>query len=151
MPSVQLTDHFTLGEFVYSQTASREGIDNTPDEKAMIGINRMAETMEKVREILGANPVMISSGYRCPELNQAIGGSSTSAHMTGLAADFTCPAFGDPYDVCIALKPHMHELQIDQLIWEYADWVHIGMVPEGEIPREQTLTIDNSGTRYGFA
>lgn len=151
MPTVKLTEHFTLQEFIASQTASREGIDNTPDKDETKNIKRMAETMEQVRTILGSNPIFISSGFRCPELNQAIGGSSTSSHMTGLAADFTCPAFGDPYDVCMALKDHMHELEVDQLIWEYNDWIHIALAADGAIPREQALTIDNSGTRYGFA
>jgi hypothetical protein len=51
----------------------------------------------------------------------------------------------------MALKDHMHELEVDQLIWEYNDWIHIALAADGAIPREQALTIDNSGTRYGFA
>jgi len=150
MPTVPLTEHFTLQEFTASQTAARMGISNMPKDKATYDrIKRTAETMEKVRTLLGAKPILISSGYRCPEVNTACGGSSTSAHMSGLAADWTCPGFGDPEAICKFLQPHMQELAIDQLIWEYDSWVHLGLT-DGT-PRYMAMTIDNSGTRTGFA
>ena len=49
--------------------------------------------------------------------------------MSGLACDFIVPLFGDPYDVCKAIEPCMAELMVDQLIWEYEDWVHLGWWP----------------------
>lgn len=149
MPTTMLTPHFTLDEFTCSQTAARMGIPNIPAGQEMDNLKRTAEVMERVRAILGAKPVLISSGYRCPEVNAACGGSSTSAHMSGLAVDFTVPGYGSPLDVCHALQPHMADLGIDQLIHEYGGWVHLGLSPDP--PRCQCLTIDNGGTRHGFA
>jgi hypothetical protein len=144
-----LSAHFSLAEYVASQTAARMGISNQPDTKTHANLKRHAETMEKVRTLLGAKPILISSGYRSPPVNAACGGSSTSAHMYGLAADWTCPGFGDPYAICKFLEPHLQELGIDQLILEYESWVHLGL-SAGEA-RCMCLTIDNSGTKTGFA
>ena len=145
----QLTEHFSLEELIASDTADAMGIDNTPppDIEACLGI--LAETLELVRELLGDKPIIISSGYRCYELNVACGGADDSAHLSGLAADFTCPEYGTPLDICNTLLPHMEALGIDQLIWEYAGWVHLGLTA-GD-PRCMALTIDESGTSEGFA
>jgi zinc D-Ala-D-Ala carboxypeptidase len=147
----QLTDHFTLEEFTDSQTAARQGIKNVPaaDSQERKNIQRTAEVMEKVRTILGDKPILVSSGYRSPKVNAAVGGSKTSAHVHGLAVDFSCPGFGTPLQICKALQPHMKALGIDQLIHEYNTWVHLGLTA-GE-PRQMALTIDNKGTRSGFA
>jgi zinc D-Ala-D-Ala carboxypeptidase len=150
MTTTKLTDHFTLDEFTASQTAARMGIGNIPSGQELSNVQRTAETMEKVRTILGSRPVLISSGYRSPEVNRAVGGASSSAHMSGLAVDFTVPGFGSPIEICKALTPHMGELQIDQLIHEFDAWVHLGLAATGA-PRMMALTIDNGGTRQGFA
>jgi hypothetical protein len=88
-------------------------------------------------------------------LNEAIGGASNSAHLYGCAADFTIPGFGDVLDICRALKPHLRELGIDQLIDESASgasWVHVGRaIPPSTAPRYQCLTIANGATTTGFA
>ena len=145
----QLTPNFALEEFTHSQTAARRGIDNTPTTAHQNGLQRLAETLEKVRTILYDKPILISSGYRNQWVNSAVGGSKSSHHMKGLAADFTCPGFGAPLEICKELEPHMAELQIDQLIHEYKTWVHLGL-SDGKA-RHQALTIDNEGTRHGFA
>lgn len=147
----QLTPHFTLEEFTDSQTAARKGIDNVPPvgSPARANLKRLAEVMEEVRAILHHKPVLISSGYRNPEVNAAVGGSKSSVHMSGLACDFSCPGFGTPLAICKALEPHMRLLGIDQLIHEYGTWVHLGL--SGKAPRHQCLTIDSKGTRTGFA
>jgi hypothetical protein len=151
MPTQQLSEHFTLAEFTYSQTASRMGLDNTPTEEAYVHLQQLAQVMEKVRDICGANPVQITSGYRSPAVNSATGGSSTSAHMSGLAADFIIPAFGTPLDVCHALEIYLDVLGIDQLIHEYDDWVHLAITVKIEDARCECLTINNNGTTTGFA
>jgi hypothetical protein len=152
MPTIMLSPHFTLDEFTASQTAAREGIPNTPDAAALANLKKTAETMEKVRTLCGNKPVIISSGYRGPQLNAAVGGASSSAHCYGLAADFTIPGFGDPHAICKAIEPHLKEWNIDQLIYEYASWVHLGLaIPPSTVARNQTLTINNSGTTYGIA
>lgn len=145
---MQLTPHFFLEEFTISQTAARKNISNVPGPDALSNLQRLAETLEKVRSILGDNPILISSGYRSPKLNKAIGGVSDSLHIHGLAVDFTCPYFGTARDICEELKDNMIKLKIDQLILEYDTWVHLGLnVSE---PRHQALTIDQRGTRSGF-
>ena len=145
----QLTEHFTLEEFTDSQTAARNGVHNMPKEGSSASANllRTAEVMEKVRTILYDNPVLISSGYRSPKLNAMVGGSKNSAHTHGLACDFTCPVFGTPLAICLELEEHMAELGIDQLIYEFTTWVHLGL---SDKPRHQTLTIDTRGTRTGL-
>lgn len=131
---MKLAPHFTYAEFVFSQTAIRHGIANTPDEQALKNLHHTAAQMEKVRELLGA-PIFISSGYRSPELNAAIGGSKTSQHMSGEAADFVSP-FGSPLEICRALVDAgaHRDIVFDQLIYE-GTWVHISFLrqPRGEI------------------
>lgn len=148
-----LTPNFTLEEFTISETAARKGINNVPPvgspERA--NLKRTAEVMEEVRAILHHKPILISSGYRAPAVNAAVGGSKSSVHMSGLACDFICPDFGTPRMICKALEPHMGQLGIDQLIMEYepGGWVHLGL--SAGAPRHQCLTIDVKGTRTGFA
>ena len=147
--TTQLTENFTLEELIASDTADAMGIDNTPgpDEEACLSF--LADVLEEVRRILGDKPLFISSGYRCYELNVACGGADNSAHLYGLAADFTCPEYGTPLDICNTLLPYMETLAIDQLIWEWNGWVHLGLTA-GD-PRNQCLTINDSGTSEGFA
>ena len=145
----QLTEHFTLEEFTDSQTAARKGLPNTPPTYELEHLEHTAKVMEKVRALLGDKPILISSGYRSPQVNAAVGGSKGSAHMSGLACDFSCPGYGTPHVICKALEPHMKALGIDQLIHEYNQWVHLGL--SAGTPRHQAMTIDNRGARNGFA
>jgi hypothetical protein len=151
MPTVMLSPHFALAEFVISQTAAREGIDNTPTVAVMNELRMTAELLERVRTILGGHPILISSGYRSPQLNRAVGGAADSAHVWGGAADFTVPGFGDPLDMIRAVEPHLGALGVDQIIWEYRTWVHIGRAPTTRQARHEVLTIDRTGTRLGLA
>jgi zinc D-Ala-D-Ala carboxypeptidase len=146
----QLTEHFTLEEMTYSETAARKGINNVPasGSQEYKNLQRTAETMEEVRTLLNDKPILVSSGYRSPQVNAAVGGSTTSAHMSGLAVDFHCPEFGTPKAICKHLHAHMQALAIDQLIHEYDTWVHLGL--SAADPRHMALTIDNKGTRHGF-
>ncbi|MEB0233348.1 D-Ala-D-Ala carboxypeptidase family metallohydrolase, partial [Undibacterium sp. 10I3] len=79
-------------------------------------LRRLAEFFEQVRHALGDVPVLISSGYRCPRLNQLVGGQPDSAHLQGLAADFKAPAYGTPCEICQHLVGSA--LPFDQLILE---------------------------------
>ena len=130
-----LSIHFTLEEFTLSQTAIRKGIKNDPPPDVVENLRRLARVMENVRTLLGS-PVLISSGYRSPELNEAVGGSKKSAHCRGLAADFTCPGYGSPRDVALAIV--RSELIYDQVILEFGKWVHLGLSLEA--PRAEALT-----------
>lgn len=141
---MKLSPHFSLDEFTTSQEAVRRGIRNEPGEDGLKNLRKLADTLEQVRALLG-HPIVISSGFRCRELNKAIGGSKTSAHMTGRAADFTCPGFGTPFEVAQAIAAS--GIVFDQLIHEYGRWVHIGIA---DIPRQELLTATKAGYRQGI-
>jgi len=146
-----LTEHFTLEEFTRSDKARLLSINNTPAQPIVTNLRRLARFNELVRLELGGATMVISSGYRCPALNRAVGGVSNSAHLDGLASDFTAPAFGTPMEICEKLDKS--NLQFDQLIYERsgsAIWVHLGIAAEGVKPRRQVLTIDSRGTRIGL-
>ena len=139
---MQLSPSFSLSELVYSETAEQKGIDNTPPPEVVENLKRLAAGLEAVRVLLGA-PLEISSGYRCPALNEAVGGSSTSQHMQGLAVDFECPAFGSPLEVARAIQ--RSDLEFDQCILEYGRWVHLSF---GDAPRRRLLTIYDDDKGY---
>jgi zinc D-Ala-D-Ala carboxypeptidase len=151
MPTAMLSEHFSYAEMIYSQTASRMGLSNEPDSVSYENLKKLCEVLEQVRMLCGSNPVTITSGYRSPEVNKACGGSTTSAHMSGLAADFIIPGYGDPLSICQMLEQYLAALNVDQLIWEYSDWVHLAIALPPATARCECLTIDNNGTRYGFA
>lgn len=140
----RLTEHFTLEEMTISQTAARAGIDNTPSAAIVRNLRQTCEMLEAVRTTLGGAPILISSGYRSPALNKAVGGSKNSAHLEGLAADFTAPAFGTPFQIARAIAAS--SLAYDQLIHEFGVWVHLGL-RQGALPRRENLSIF-TGTGY---
>ncbi|MFZ2972228.1 MAG: D-Ala-D-Ala carboxypeptidase family metallohydrolase [Ferribacterium limneticum] len=120
---MKLSKYFTLDELTFSQTAARIGIDNTPSMEMANQLGLTAYHMDKVRELLG-HPVIVSSGYRSPELNAAVRGSATSSHVRGEAVDFTCPGYGSVREVFDAIRES--DICFDQLIVEFGRWVHIG-------------------------
>ena len=139
---MQLTENFSLAQLTASETAARESIDNLPPAKVIANLQRLAAGLEEVQRLLGA-PLNISSGYRCPELNRAVGGSATSQHALGMAADFTCPRFGAPMAVAAAVQAS--GIAFDQCILEFNRWVHISFSPS---PRGRVLSIYDSGKGY---
>lgn len=147
----KLTDHFTLEELTDSQEAARRGIVNMPHKHSQEykNLQHLANTMETVRKLLDDKPILVSSGYRNPQVNKLVGGSPNSVHMQGLACDFTCPGFGTPLEICKRLELDMATLRLDQLIHEFKTWVHLGL-RHGAPPRHMALTIDAKGTRTGF-
>ena len=141
--ATRLSEHFALAEFVHSDTAMRKGIDNTPSSEIVAALAETAEALEEVRALLG-RPLNITSGYRCAELNRAVGGVGDSAHLYGFAADFVCPAFGEPLAICQALEAG--DLLFDQVIQE-GTWVHISFDPR---MRRQVLTKTAGGYAEGL-
>lgn len=140
---MNLTDHFTLEELTHSQTAARLGLDNEPPPDVVDALTRTAHGLEMVRVLLQA-PILVSSGYRSPLVNRAVGGAANSQHILGEAADFTAPGFGPPEMIVRAIMRSTRPIPYDQLIVEYGRWVHISFSRE---PRHQALVIDHSGTR----
>jgi zinc D-Ala-D-Ala carboxypeptidase len=115
--------HFTLEEFTRSEMAQKRGLDNTLP-SVLLGAARFTLAgAERVRAALGGHPMPLSSGYRCPPLNQLVGGSKDSQHLRAEAIDFKCPTFGEPRRIVEALIPLVEMLGIDQLILE-GTWVH---------------------------
>ena len=125
---MSLSDHFTLMELTKSQTAQRLGIDNTPDDEAIGNLAIMCDSvLEPIRAHFGV-PFSPSSAYRSKKLNEAIGGSQTSAHCRGLAVDIEVPGVSNPELARWVQK----NIVFDQLIVECwtgepgSGWVHIG-------------------------
>lgn len=146
MNDTQLTKSFWLSEFVASETATRLGIDNAPPADVVAAItNVLAPGMQAVRDLLGV-PVLVTSAYRCPELNAAVHGASSSQHLTGHACDFRAPGFGSPQQVARLLVEQMKGLRWDQLIYE-GTWVHISFSPR---PRFEALTAHFAGGRVTY-
>ncbi|WP_303713588.1 D-Ala-D-Ala carboxypeptidase family metallohydrolase [Brevundimonas naejangsanensis] len=142
---MRLSDHFSLAELTVSATAARRGISNVPPPLVIDTLILTADRMEKVRALLGDKPIIVLSGYRSPAVNAAVGGSKSSAHMTGHAVDFICPRFGTPAQVAAHLAKHL--TGFDQLIEEFGDWVHVGFGP-GKRGQKLTARKENGRTVY---
>ena len=131
----QLTTHFSLRELAHSATAQRLNINNEPSKLILERLKNTAEKMETVRRLLGGQPIFVTSGYRSPTLNAAIGGAKNSAHKSGYAVDFKV-SFMSVKDTVEKIRAS--GIKYDQLINEYDRWVHISFDPR---MRQQTLKI----------
>ena len=140
----QLSPHFALSELTASQTATRLGLRNEPGILIVENLKRLALLLEQVRGLLGGKPILISSGYRSQAVNRAVGGAASSAHVDGLAADFICPGYGTPRQICQAIQDS--PLRFDQLIFE-GTWVHLAAPKEANTPapRRDVITALFSG------
>jgi len=134
---MKLSEHFTLEELSFSETAARLWLDNIPDPIVTANLSQVATVMERIRTLLGNRQIIVHSGYRSPQVNQGVGGVPTSAHCFGLACDFVCPEFGTPYEVALAIL--RSDIAYDQLILEYG-WVHVGLAQVGMFSRQEALT-----------
>jgi polyribonucleotide nucleotidyltransferase len=131
---MQLTPHFSLAELTTTNTK----IDNVPSKETIEVLRTTAFYMEKVREILGNVAITINSGYRSPDVNRQVGGTSNSSHTFGYAVDFT--AYGHtPLTISNILAKS--SLKFDQLIYEKT-WVHISFDPR---MRGNILTLKSKG------
>ena len=141
---MNLSPHFTLEEMTRSEYALRRGWPNDPEEKEIANLKRLAVLLEQVRSEVN-KPIVVTSGYRSPNVNSAIGGQKTSQHMFGCAADIRAVGLS-PDDLMLSIVGS--DIKYDQLIKEFDSWVHISVPndPNGK-PRMQCLIIDKSGTR----
>ena len=142
---MNLSNNFTLEELTFSETAVRKGLDNVPNDEQTANLTELAQTLERIQSLLGF-PLHINSAYRSPKVNAAVGGSPTSAHMEGYAADFTCRAFGDPKEVCQAIIES--DIAFDQVILEGNSWTHVSVKPT---MRRETLTATFAGGRATYS
>ena len=148
---MQLTPHFTLAELTRSSVAQARGLSNEPPPELLPRLILTAEMLERIRSTLNA-PVMVTSGYRSPQVNIAVGGATSSDHTQGHAADIVAPAYGTPYDVARTLAPLVSTLGIGQIILEGIKgkrWVHVSThTPEKAVNR--IITITDTGVLVGI-
>ena len=142
--ATKITMHFTLDELYASATAKAQGIQNKPGTAETINLVYLAAyVLEPLREAMG-EPIKIGSGFRCPQLNRAVGGVANSQHLTGQAADLCID--GDMKKGKRWFEWIKTHLDFDQLIWEHnakgTYWVHVSYVhpPFG---RNRRQVIDN--------
>ena len=127
--------YFTIKELCKSSTATQKGIDNTPNSEIVINLAQLVDNvLDPLREKYGS-PIKVNSGYRCEKLNKAVGGSPTSQHRYGLAADITTGSkLGNKKLFILAQQMN---LPFDQLIDEKSySWIHISF---SKNPRKQIL------------
>lgn len=131
MNDYQITPHFRLSEFTQSATAERLGIDNTPDSTALHNIELLCRyVLEPIRQAFG-QPIVVNSGYRCRQLNIALGGAKRSFHLSGRAADIRATNVSDN----ARLKAVIDDLGLhtSELIYEKPArdgtprWIHIAI------------------------
>jgi hypothetical protein len=133
-----MTPHFTLAE---RTATSHRQFDNTPNEKELANLQKLAEFLEQVKTLLDGKPIMINSAFRSKQVNDSVGSKDTSQHRLGYAADIRVPGM-TPDQVVRALVAS--DLPFDQVIREFDAWTHVSISPS---PRRQALIIDRQGTR----
>ena len=146
---MQITEHFSLKELTRSETARRLGIPNNPTDAEMDNIRYTAERLEEIRAYVGRG-IIVTSCFRSERTNKAVGGSPTSAHRFGLAAD--CDAIGLTslaFAKEIIKMRDEGKITFDQLILEFPErgdgaWVHVGFRRNGQM-RNQVLTATRKG------
>lgn len=142
---MNLTPHFTLDELTASETADRNGWDNTPSDVELANLRRLADFLEQIKALLGGKPIMINSAYRSKRVNDAVGSKDTSQHRIGCAADIRVPGM-TPDQVVKAITASA--LPFDQVIREFDRWTHVSIPNTSDTAaRRQALIIDKTGTR----
>ena len=139
-----------MSEFTKSQTAIRKGINNEPTQEHLLNLCLLVgNVLQPIRDAFG--PMSINSGYRCAELNTAIGGSPTSQHCAGMAADIEVSGLAN-YDLAKYIVDS--GMKFDQLILEFpsktdpkAGWVHVSYNEENRC-QVLTATRENGKTVY---
>lgn len=145
-----LSPHFSEEEFIRSSTAEKLKINNhfQNEQHRQNAAQLCLAFLEPLRAELGS-PIIITSGYRSPKLNRLVGGSESSAHLCGQAADFM-PKEGtlaEAFNALLALAQKKQIPPFDQLIWEFGRWIHLGI---SALPRQQILAAERQkqGTAY---
>lgn len=136
---MKLSKNFSLEELCHSLTADNHGINNTPNAEAKAALKRLCvEVLQPIRNAWG-KPIKVTSGYRCPKLNAAVGGVKNSQHILGQAADIQATAFADNVKLfrCIERLVKNGTIKCGQIIWEYGtkanpNWVHVSLPRQGK-------------------
>ena len=146
---MQLSKNFTVAELSRSEAATRKGVDNTPPPEAVENLRALCEkVLQPLRDHMG-KPMRVNSAYRGPEANKAVGGSKTSQHMTGEAADIEFDGFDNKL---LAQKIVDLKLPFDQLILEFykpgdpnSGWVHVSHKRSGKQRGEVIRAVTKDG------
>ena len=140
--------NFELYEFIESDVAKKRGIDNTPTFEVVEHLEELvSKFLQPLRTALGL-PVDVSSGYRCLRLNTAVGGSATSAHPLGYAADITCPLMSFSKFVNFVKDwVKKNNIKFDQILVETEkatgkQWLHVGLYNRTHQQRCQILNME---------
>lgn len=148
---MKLSAHFSLSEMTKSQAAERKGIDNTPGPEQIENLKSLCSNVLEYVRMHFNKPVTVNSGFRSKKVNSVIGGSKTSQHMTGQAADIEISGVSN-LDLARWIS---NNIEFDQLILEFhtvgvpdSGWVHVSWNSKGN--RKQVLTINRSGTKVGL-
>ncbi|HJV23407.1 MAG TPA: D-Ala-D-Ala carboxypeptidase family metallohydrolase [Holophagaceae bacterium] len=148
---MQLSEHFSLEELVASATAKARRISNRPDDLERANLERLCTTLlEPARMVLRVG-LHVNSGFRCPELNAAVGGMKASAHLSGRAADVV--PLGLPIEEAFhkLCEAPQQKLPFDQLILETnhrgAVWLHLAIAAEGKEPRRMAFRLTKNPNR----
>jgi hypothetical protein len=146
---MQLSEHFELAEFIISSTAKRAGISNMPTDAHLENIKLLCEKVLEPIRIHFARPIILSSGYRSAALNRAVGGSSSSQHCSGEAADIDMD--GTNVTNAQIFNYIKDNLEFDQLIWEFGtdtnpDWVHVSYESNGRQRKQILRAVKKNGS-----
>lgn len=164
----QLTTNFTLEELITtdSEDPAIKQIQARPSDQTIVNLTKLADrVLQPCREIVRV-PMMVTSGWRCKALNEAVGGSDNSYHLHGLAADIVSRGKTAIYHkekryvvpstfavfYTLAMN-HTVYTRVDQVIHEWGDygnpaWVHVAINKEGDRPRNHAMIKDKDGYRY---
>jgi zinc D-Ala-D-Ala carboxypeptidase len=148
---MQLTENFSLNEMIKSETALRLHMDNTPPEDVINNLRTLCEhVLQPLRTAYGRG-IKVNSGYRAPEVNAAVGGSKTSDHCRGQAADIEIPGVPN-YDLALYISQYFY---FTQLILEFytpgvpdSGWVHVSYDPANLKRQVMTAMRENGKTVY---
>jgi uncharacterized protein YcbK (DUF882 family) len=148
---MKLTENFSLAEMTKSETALRQGLDNTPGDEEIENLRKLAENvLQPIREAYGRG-VKVNSGFRHPDVNAAVGGSRTSDHCKGQAADIEIPGVANA-DLAQWISEN---LEFRQLILEFytpgvpdSGWVHVSYVEGDNKKQVMTAMKENGKTVY---
>ena len=148
---MKLTENFSLHEMTKSETALRHGLDNSPGEQEIENLRRLCEhVLQPIRDAYGRG-VKVNSGFRHPDVNAAVGGSRTSDHTRGMAADIEIPGVAN-YDLAKYIEDYF---DYTQLILEFytpgipdSGWVHVSYDPNNLKKQSLTAMRENGKTVY---
>lgn len=151
MPT-QLSEHFTLDQFMLRGTADASPWEQQPPPELIPNMMQAAKMLERIRNTLGA-PIVINSAYRCVQINAQVGGGAISSdHIQGHAVDMVAPSCASPYNIAQRLSLEMASLGIGQLLFEvdgHERWIHVST----RIPNDSSnrvLTIVNGRVQAGI-